>query len=96
MLPTRPRIDERAIVAGTHARFALLLLLVSSGALMEVAFGSLFRTEPYGSDVCALAAGQTPGITPGTFKALWGQGVAPRQTTLPANSVMCRSRRCGR
>jgi len=65
VLPVRHRVDERAIVAGTHARFALLvlLLLVTSGSLMSSAFGSLFRSEPYGSDVCQLAAGATPGST---------------------------------
>ena len=55
----RPRIDERAMGAGTTVRFALLvvLLLAAGGAMMLPVVKSLHRTDAMG---CTLATGIDP------------------------------------
>ncbi|MFF9509830.1 M48 family metallopeptidase [Streptomyces sp. NPDC014724] len=55
----RPRIDERAMGAGTTARFALLvvLMLAAGGAMMLPVVKSLHRTDAMG---CSLATGIDP------------------------------------
>ncbi len=57
---TRPRLDERAMAAGTTMRFAMLLvlLLVASGSLMLPIFIGLRESDRLG---CELAAGVDPG-----------------------------------
>ncbi|MFJ3213660.1 M48 family metalloprotease [Streptomyces flaveolus] len=57
--PSRPRIDERVLGAGTGARFAmlLLLLLAASGSLMLAVLSSLPDGDRAG---CELAAGVDP------------------------------------
>ncbi|WP_432932773.1 M48 family metalloprotease [Microbispora sp. CA-135349] len=54
-----PRIDERSMVAGTTVRFTLLLvlLLVSSGSMMQSVINRLYGADNYG---CLLAAGGDP------------------------------------
>ncbi|WP_169978156.1 M48 family metalloprotease [Microbispora sp. H10836] len=54
-----PRIDERAMTAGTTVRFALLLvlLLVSSGSMMHAVINQFYGADSYG---CLLAAGGDP------------------------------------
>ncbi|MFC4011306.1 M48 family metalloprotease [Nonomuraea purpurea] len=54
-----PRIDERAMVAGTTVRFTLLLvlLLVSSGSMMLTVTNQFYGASDYG---CLLAAGGDP------------------------------------
>ncbi|MFE4020195.1 M56 family metallopeptidase [Streptomyces sp. NPDC059101] len=63
MTEPRPRIDERAISAGTTMRFVLLvvLLLVSSGSMMSAVGGGV-GGDPKGSGGfgCQLAAGMDP------------------------------------
>ncbi|MFJ9678035.1 M48 family metallopeptidase [Streptomyces sp. NPDC101194] len=55
----RPRVDERAMGAGTTARFALLvvLMLAAGGAMMLPVIKSLHRTDALG---CSLATGIDP------------------------------------
>ncbi|MFC9466394.1 M48 family metalloprotease, partial [Streptomyces coelicoflavus] len=60
MEPSRPRIDERVLGAGTGARFAmlLLLLLAAGGSLMLAVLTPLADGDRAG---CELAAGVDPG-----------------------------------
>ncbi|MEU0566824.1 M48 family metalloprotease [Nonomuraea sp. NPDC005983] len=54
-----PRIDERAMAAGTTVRFTLLLVLlvVSSGSMMQAVTNRFYGASDYG---CLLAAGGDP------------------------------------
>ncbi|WP_441249098.1 M48 family metalloprotease [Kitasatospora sp. McL0602] len=59
----RPRIDERALGAGTTVRFAMLLvlLLAASGSMMLPAiYGGLHSDSVLGYQSCELAAGVDP------------------------------------
>ncbi|MEU7641941.1 M56 family metallopeptidase [Streptomyces sp. NPDC039016] len=62
MTEPRPRIDERAISAGTTMRFVLLvvLLLVSSGSMMSAVGGVAGDPNGSGGFGCQLAAGMDP------------------------------------
>ncbi|MEV3977495.1 M48 family metalloprotease [Nonomuraea sp. NPDC049758] len=68
-----PRIDERAMGAGTTVRFVLLLtlLLVSSGSMMQVVARGYFGGYGYG---CLLAAGGDP--TQGTDRGVSARIIA--------------------
>lgn len=68
-----PRVDERAMGAGTAVRFVLLLilLLVSSGSMMRVVTGRFDGGIGYG---CLLAAGGDP--TQGTNRAVYTRIIA--------------------
>ncbi|MFI9589063.1 M48 family metalloprotease [Nonomuraea sp. NPDC052265] len=68
-----PRIDERAMGAGTTMRFILLLtlLLVSSGSMMQVVASTYYGGYGYG---CLLAAGGDP--TQGTNRAVSARIIA--------------------
>lgn len=69
------RADEREISAGTTMRFALLviLLMVSSGAMMSTFTDQHYQSDGYGGFGCELAAGFDPpfgGESPGV-SSVW-------------------------